>query len=347
MKVGIFGSPGAGKSTLFRALAGGGESSQKGVSAGVCTIRVPDERVDRLAAVFHPRKTTHVSITFEDIDVREEGELLSTEALAKIKGVEVLAVVLRGFSDDFHPAPPEGLDPVKEFRAIESELTLSDYLVAQKRIERMTKEARRDGEWTTLHKAIASLEQEVSLRNVAFSPEELRILAGFRFVSRIPLLPVLNVGEAELAGEPYPEFNSVAGDRGVPVIRLSARIEEEISQLSPVEQADFLKEMGIARGARDQLVRGAFDAMEYICFLTVGEDEVRAWNIQRGATALMAAGRIHSDLEKGFIRAEVIGWEDFLRCGTMAKAKAEGKLRLEGKEYVVRDGDILHVRFNV
>jgi hypothetical protein len=347
MKVGIFGAAGAGKSTLFRALAGGSEASTKGATAGVCTIRVPDERVDRLAAVFRPKKTTHVSITFEDIDAKEEGDLLSAEALAKIKGVEVLAIVLRGFSDDFHPAPPEGIDPVKGFRAIESELVLSDYLVAQKRVERMTKEARRDIEWTTLHKALASLEKEVPLRKVVFSGEELRILSGFRFASRIPPLLVLNVGEGDLAAEPYPELNSIAADRGVPLLRLSARIEEEISQLSPSEQADFLKEMGIARGARDQLVRGAFDAMEYICFLTVGEDEVRAWNIQRGATALMAAGRIHSDLEKGFIRAEVIGVEDFLRCGTMAKAKSEGKLRLEGKEYVVRDGDIFHVRFNV
>jgi hypothetical protein len=267
--------------------------------------------------------------------------------LVKIKGAEVLAIVLRGFSDDFHPAPPEGLNPVKGFRAIESELTLSDYLIAQKRIERMTKEARRDIEWTTLHKAIASLEREVPLRKVVFSGEELRILSGFRFASRVPLLLVLNVGEGDLAGEPYPELNAVARDREIPLVRLSARIEEEISQLSPAEQADFLKEMGIVRGARDKLVRGAFDAMDDICFLTVGEDEVRAWNIRRGATALMAAGRIHSDLEKGFIRAEVIGFQDFLRCGTMAKARAEGKLRLEGKEYVLRDGDIFQVRFNV
>ncbi|OGP75933.1 MAG: hypothetical protein A2Z13_00180 [Deltaproteobacteria bacterium RBG_16_64_85] len=346
MRVGIFGKAGTGKSTLFRALPGGGDTSVKGPSAGICTIRVPDERVDRLADIFRLKKATHVSITFEDIDVKED-ELLSPETLVRIKGAEVLAIVLRGFSDDFHPAPPEGLNPVKGFRAIESELTLSDYLIAQKRIERMTKEARRDIEWTTLHKAIASLEREVPLRKVVFSGEELRILSGFRFVSRVPLLLVLNVGEGDLAGEPYPELNSVARDREIPLVRLSAKIEEEISQLSQAEQADFLKEMGIVRGAREKLVRGAFDAMDHICFLTVGEDEVRAWNIRRGATALMAAGRIHSDLEKGFIRAEVIGFEDFLRCGTMAKARAEGKLKLEGKEYVLRDGDIFQVRFNV
>jgi GTP-binding protein YchF len=347
MRVGIFGNAGAGKSTLYRALAGGSDAAAKGQSAGVCTIRVPDERVDRLSSIFRPRKTTYVSITFEDIDVKEDGELLSPETLAKVKGVEVLAIVLRAFSDDFHPAPPEGLDPVKEFRAIETELTLSDYLIAQKRLERMAKEARRDAEWTTLHKATACLEKEIPLRKVDFSAEESRVISGFRFVSRLPLVLVLNAGEGDLAGEPYHELNPIAADRGVPLLRLSAKIEEEISQLSPTEQIDFLKEMGIAHSARDQLVKGAFDAMDYICFLTVGEDEVRAWNIQRGTTALAAAGRIHSDLEKGFIRAEVIGCEDFLRCGTMAKAKSEGKLRLEGKEYVVRDGDIFHVRFNV
>ncbi len=347
MRVGIFGKAGSGKSTLFRSLAGGADgAAATGKTAGVCTIKVPDDRVDRLSALFHPKKTTHIAITFVEIDPGET-ELLPPETLAKIKGVEVLGLALRGFSDDFHPAPPGGLDPVREFRSIESELVLSDYIVAQKRIERMTKEARRDSEWTALHKAIAVLEKEVPLRSLALTGDEARSLAGFRFVSQLPLVLVLNVGEGELAGEAYPELTGVAGDRGVPLIRLSARIEEEIAQLSPPEQADFLKEMGIARGARDQLVRGAFDAMDYICFLTVGEDEVRAWNIRRGTTAVSAAGRIHSDLEKGFIRAEVIGCEELLRCGSMAKAKTEGTLRLEGKEYVVKDGDIVHVRFNV
>ena len=346
MRVGIFGKAGTGKSTLFRSLAGGGDAATTGKSAGMCTIKVPDDRVDRLSALFHPKKTTHIAITFVEIDPGET-ELLATETLTNIKAVEVLALVLRGFSDDFHPAPPEGLDPVREFRSLESELVLADYVVAQKRIERMAKEARRGADWSALHKAVALLETEVPLRRLALTGDEARALAGFRFVSQLPLVLVLNVGEGELAGEPYPELTRIAADRGVPLIRLSARIEEEIAQLSPAEQAGFLKEMGIARGARDQLVRGAFDAMEYICFLTVGEDEVRAWNIRRGTTAVSAAGKVHSDLEKGFIRAEVIGCEELLRCGSMARAKTEGTLRLEGKEYVVKDGDIVHVRFNV
>ncbi|MGE5190119.1 MAG: DUF933 domain-containing protein [Gemmatimonadota bacterium] len=347
MRVGIFGKAGSGKSTLFRSLAGGADAvPAAGKAAGMCTIKVPDDRVDRLAALFRPRKTTHIAITFVEIDPGGT-ELLATETLTSIKSVDVLGLVLRGFSDDFHPAPPEGLDPVKEFRSVESELVLADYVVAQKRIERMTKEARRGPEWTALHKAVALLETEAPLRRLALAGDDARALAGFRFVSQLPLLLVLNVGEGDLAGEPYPELTGVAADRGVPLIRLSARIEEEIAQLSPAEQADFLKAMGIVEGARDRLVRGAFDAMDYICFMTVGEDEVRAWNVRRGTTAVSAAGKIHSDLEKGFIRAEVIECEELLRCGSLAKAKAEGTLRLEGKEYVVRDGDILHVRFNV
>jgi ribosome-binding ATPase len=344
--VGIFGNTGSGKSTLFRALSGAAQAGVQGKSAGVCAIKVPDERVDRMAEIFHPKKVTYISITFHDIDAGET-ELLSPQVLTQLRGVEVLALVVRAFADDYHPAPPGGLDPAAEFRELSSAVVLSDYLVAQKRIERMTKEAKRDAEWTALHKAIAAFEREIPLRNVDLSVEEERVLSGFRFVSRLPTLLILNVGEGEGAAETYPEATNEAARAKVPLVRLCAKVEEEIAELSPAEQADFLKEMGIARSARDQLVRGAFEATRYISFLTVGEDEVRAWNVREGSTAPEAAGKVHSDMEKGFIRAEVISSDDLLRCGSMAKAKMEGKLRLEGKEYVVKDGEIVHVRFNV
>jgi GTP-binding protein YchF len=347
MKVGVFGNEGVGKSTLFRALGGGqGESSVPSRGQGVCTIKVPDDRLHRLAAVFRPKKVTPISITFVEIDPGDTA-LLPPDTLTKVKGVDILTVVLRGFSDDFHPAPPGGLDPVKEFRQIESELVVSDYLVAQKRIERMTKEARRDTEWTVLHKAVDALEKEIPLRQFLLSAEENRVIAGFRFASQIPLLLVLNVAEGDISAEGYPELGEAAFSRGIPLIRLSARIEEEISLLSPEDQTVFLQEMGIHRPARDQLIRGAFEAMDFICFMTMNDEEVRAWTVRRGTVALHAAGKIHSDLEKGFIRAEVIPCDDFLRCGSMAKAKTEGKLRLEGKEYVVQDGDIMQIRFNL
>lgn len=346
MRVGIFGGGGSGKSTLLRALAGAGGADAPGKGSGVCTVRVPDERVDALARIFRPKKTTYVSITFEEIDPGET-ELLAPPAQTKIKGSEVLLVVLRGFADDFHPAPAGGLDPVREFRGIESELVVADYLVAQKRIERMTKEARRGPEWTGLHKAVAALEQEKPLRGVEFTAEEQRALAGFRFMSLLPQVLVLNVGEEAQGGEPYPELSELAGARKLPLVRLCAKIEEEVAALTPDEREEFLKGLGLGGGARDRLIRAAFDAMDYICFLTVGEDEVRAWNIPRGTTALSAAGRIHSDLERGFIRAEVIPYQAFIACGSMAAARSEGKLRLEGRDYVVREGDIVHIRFNV
>jgi len=346
MEVGIFGTAGSGKSTLFRALSGPGEDASRGKNAGVCAIKVPDERVERLSEIFRPKKTTFVTVAFHDIDAGEP-DPLSTQALAALKNAEVVVLVLRGFSDDFHPAPPGGLDPVREFREMASAMVLSDYLVAQKRIERMTKEAKRDVEWVALQKAIAAFEKGIPLRDVEIGGEEERAVSGFRFLTRLPMLLVLNVGEEAAAGKPFPGFDAEAAGAKLPLIRLCAKVEEEISQLSQAEQAEFLREMGSGQSARDLLVRGAFDAMRYISFLTVGEDEVRAWDIRRGSTAVAAAGRIHSDLEKGFIRAEVVSSEDFLRCGSMAKAKTDGKFRLEGKEYEVKDGDIVHVRFNV
>jgi ribosome-binding ATPase len=346
VKIGIFGKTGAGKSTLLRALAGEGRVPAAGRQAGICTIRVPDERVDRLAEIFRPRKPVHVSMTFEEIDPGET-ELLPAGALAKMKEVDVLVLVLRGFADDFHPAPPRGLDPAGELASIGSELVLADYLVAQKRVERMMKEARRDIEWTALQKVVAALEQGTPVRTLPITVEEARVLSGFRFVSRIPLVPVLNVGEAGLGGESFPEAARAASERGLPIVRLSAKVEEEISLLLPEEQGEFLAGMGIARSARDRLIRAAFDALEHISFLTVGDDEVRAWTVRRGTPASAAAGKIHSDMEKGFIRAEVIDFETLVRCGSLSRAKSEGKVRLEGRDYVVRDGDVLHVRFNV
>jgi GTP-binding protein YchF len=343
MRVAIFGLSGCGKSTLFRALQGGAAGTGK--SAGVCTLTVPDERVEVMARLYNPRKVTHVAITFEEVDPGGDGPV-SGEAPAKIRNGEVLALVLRNFANDFHPAPPEGLDPLRDFRKLEADLATADYLVAQKRLERLEKEKKRDLEWSAVGRAVEYLEKEIPLRTVEFSAEEQKALSGFRFLTLLPLVAVENVGEGEVEGATAGLAEAVA-ERGGSLVRLCARIEEEVAELPPEEQGAFLSDLGIAESARDRLVRAAYDAMQYITFLTVGEDEVRAWTVRRGATAPVAAGRIHSDLEKGFIRAEVVHYDDLARLGSMAKAKAEGKFRLEGKEYVVRDGDIVHVRFNV
>jgi GTP-binding protein YchF len=307
---------------------------------------VPDDRVDRLARVFHPEKTTYVSVAFHDIDAGEP-DPLSTHAATAIRDMEVIIMVLRGFSDDYHPVPPGGLDPISEFRSMASALVLSDYLIAQKRIERLAKESKRDAEWVVLNKVVSMFEKGVPMRDIGLSAEEERSVSGFRFLSRLPVLLVLNVNEADLGKEVFPELSQAALEAKVSLLRLCAVVEEEISRISPEEQAEFIKEIGTGRSAKDRLVRASFDAMRYISFMTVGEDEVRAWNVREGTTALGAAGRVHSDLEKGFIRAEVISSEDFIKCGSMAKARTDGKLRLEGKEYIVKDGDIVHIRFNL
>ena len=346
MEVGVFGAAGVGKSTLFRALAGPAAAASQKKRAGVCVVKVPDDRVDQLARIFHPEKTTYVPVAFHDIDAGEP-DLLSTQAATAIRDMEVLVLMLRGFSDGYHPDPPGGLDPVNEFRSIDSALVLSDYLIAQKRIERLAKEARRDAEWTVLQKAVSAFEKGVPMRDIGLSAEEERAVSGFRFLSRLPILLALNVNEADLGKEVFPLLSKAAMEAKIPLVHLCAVIEEEISLISSEEQAEFIKGMGIEHSAKDRLVRGAFDVMRYISFLTIGEDEVRAWNVREGTTAVAAAGRIHSDLEKGFIRAEVISYADFLKCGTLAKARTEGKLRLEGKEYVVKDGDIMQIRFNL
>ena len=203
MDVGIFGNTGSGKSTLFRSLSGAAQVSAQGKNAGVCAIKVPDERVDRMAEIFRPKKVTYISIAFHDIDAGET-DPLSPQALTELRGVEVLALIVRAFADDYHPAPPGGLDPAAEFRELSSAIVLSDYLVAQKRIERMTKEAKRDAEWTALHKAIAAFERDIPLRTVDLSVEEERVLSGFRFVSRLPTLLILNVGVSSAAVPPSP-----------------------------------------------------------------------------------------------------------------------------------------------
>jgi len=346
VEIGIFGNTGVGKSTLFRALAGSGEVSGQKKRAGVCVIKAPDDRVRRLAQVYQPEKTTFVSVAFHDIDAGEP-DPLSTQAAMAIRDMEALVLVLRGFSDDYHPVPPGGLDPISEFRSISSSLVLSDYLIAQKRIERLAKEAKRDAEWIVLNKIVSMFEKGVSMRDIGLSAEEERTVYGFRFLSRLPVLLALNVNEADLGKEVFPELSRAAMEAKVPLLRLCAVVEEEIARISPEEQAEFIKEMGTGRSAKDRLVRTAFDAMRYISFMTVGEDEVRAWTIEDGTNARSAAGKIHSDIERGFIRAETVNYDDLIAKGTYAACKDAGLVRLEGKEYIVQEGDIILFRFNV
>lgn len=350
MKVGIVGLPRSGKSTIFSALSGqdvavGHFAESTALHLG--TIKVPDPRVDELARRFRPRKVTYAEIVFVDFPPPPAGRsqaALDPTTIAQMREMDALVQVVRGFVDPLTSEPPH---PVRDLEAFKSELLLNDLLIVERRLERLKKEKGKERERSLLEQLKQALDAEQPLRLQEWTPEETSMLAGFGFLSRKPLMVVLNVAEQQ-AREPMPEeVQAWLAEHRVPGIVLAGQIEMEIAKLPEEDRAAFLADLGLSVSARDRFIRMAYELLDLISFLTTGEDEVRAWTIRRGTTALKAAGKIHSDIERGFIRAEVIAYDDFVQLGTETKAREAGKLRLEGKEYVVRDGDIIHFRFNV
>ena len=349
MKIGIVGFPRAGKTTLFNALTGlqaavGGYGDPGKPNLG--TIKVPDERIDRLSAIFTPRKTTYAEVVFVDFPGGGErsGGVLDQATLVQMRDADALVQVLRGFPD---PVSQDAAAPARDVDAFKSELVLADLAIVEKRLERSRKEKGKEAEVELLERCAAALEAETPLRRMALDAAQERALSGFGLLSRLPILVVLNVLEAEAAA-PLPEAVRERLDAdGVPALALCAQIEMEIGTLAAADRAAFLADLGVRESARDRFVQAAYALLELISFLTTGEDEVRAWPIRRGTAAVKAAGKIHSDIERGFIRAEVVAYDDFIGLGSEAKCREAGKLRLEGKEYIVRDGDIIHFRFNV
>lgn len=347
MKVGIVGFPGAGKTTVFNALTGlqatvGGYGDPGKANLG--SIKVPDARIDRLSEIFQPRKTTYAETIFVDVPgATAAAAALDQATLNQMRDADALALVLRGFAD---PLSGGAADPLRDFDNFRGELILADLALIEKRLERVRKE-QKGVEVELLERCRAALEAETPLRRVELSAADERALAGFALLSRLPLLVALNAGEAD-AGAVMPAALQARLDadqvRGLP---LCAQIEMEIAALPTEERGAFLADLGLTESARDRFIQAAYGLLDLISFLTSGEDEVRAWPIRRGTTAVKAAGKIHSDIERGFIRAEVVAFDDFVRLGSDAKCREAGKLRLEGKEYVVRDGDIIHFRFNV
>lgn len=348
MKVGIVGFPHAGKTTIFNALTGlhaevGGYGEAGKTNVGV--IKVPDARVDRLSQIFSPRKTTYAEIVFVDFagQAARERTALSAATIAQIRDAEAFALVLRGFVDAAGEAP----NPTRELADFEAELILADLGVVEKRLERLKKEKGKEREQKLLENAGEALARETPLRALDWTREDQMAMAGFGFLSRKPLLVVLNVAE-EAASQPLPQDLATALEASaLQGLVLSGSIEMEIAGLGAEDRAAFLADLGLAESAGDRFVRAAYALLDQISFLTSGEDEVRAWTIRRGTPAVRAAGKIHSDIERGFIRAEVVHFDDFVHFGTEAKCREAGKLRLEGKDYVIRDGDIVHFRFNV
>ncbi len=358
MRIGLFGFPQTGKSTLFRLLTG----AQAPVHAGRDTVqvgvaKVPDPRLDKLTEMHLPKKHTPATVEYMDLVGVEKGEAAEALPLEQLRTVDALAHVVRGFRDDAVPHVEGAIDPARDAATMEMELILADHTIAERRIEKLALAVRKAGreedrkDLETLQKCLAALEREVPLRNLEFTEDETKRLRGYTFLSLKPLLVVVNADEADAAkldaGAAGFGLEAREGKPSTAVVALSAKIEAEIAALDPADAAAFRGELGIAEPALDRMIRASYRLLGRISFFTAGEDECRAWTIRRGTRARTAAGVIHSDIEKGFIRAELVHYDDLVAAGSWDACKTKGLLRLEGKDYEMRDGDVVHFRFNV
>src|SRR5262249_13447832 len=305
-----------------------------------------DARVDALTDLFQPKKKTFAEIVFSDVAAAAGGggtsRGLDRNVLSAMGEGDALCQVVRGFtSDDGAP------DPLREVADHDAEMTLADLELVEKRLERLKKEKGKPREAEALAQLKTHLDAEKPLRELGLSEEDSALFSGYRFLMQKPLLIVLNVEEGAVAAPAPPPVVARTQERGLGLVVLSAKVEQDIAQMAPDEQRDFVAALGLTSPARDRFIQAAFALLSLISFLTAGPDECRAWPIRRGTTAHRAAGKIHSDIERGFIRAEVMRVEDLLALKTEAKVREQGKLRLEGKEYVVADGDVINFRFNV
>jgi len=298
--------------------------------------------VDALAALFQPKKTVYAELTFTDLGGGPQ-EGFDRSLLNAMREVDALCQVVRGFVDAAGEAPA----PLREIADLETETILADLEIVEKRVERLAKDRSDPAELALLERARAALDQERPLRHLDFAAEERRRISGYGLLTLKPLMLVLNVAEADVARGAPPELESAASERGLGLVVLSAQVEMDIAQMPEEEQQDFAASLGLPEPARNRFIRAAYALMDLISMLTTGSDECRAWPVARGTPAPQAAGKIHSDIERGFIRAEVVGWEDLIALGSEAKCREAGKLRVEGKSYIIQDGDTVNFRFNV
>ena len=362
MKAGIVGLPLCGKTTLFNVLTkrnvqtgsyGGGSEPNVG------TVKVPDERVDTLSNMFEPKKTTYATVEYVDVAGLTKGSVqdggLGSQLLAHIRNVDAIIHVVRTFTNETVPMPEGGINPAGDIETLNFELMLSDLGIVEKRIERLQLDIRKKGEKSKeqelhlMEHLKEQLENEMSIKEIEFTEDEKRLLRGYQFLTQKPMLIVLNIGEDEISDtEKYQELISHNEEQGMPTVALSAEIESEIEQLEDEEDVHaFMEDMGITELGLTRLIRVSYELLGLISFFTVGKDEVRAWTIPQDTKAVHAAGAIHSDLERGFIRAEVTHYDDLMQHGSLSSARQHGVLHVEGKEYIVQDGDIINVRFNV
>ena len=363
MDLGIIGVARSGKTSLFNAVTRGqaqvgAYSSQQEPNVGIA--RVPDARVDALARVFKPKKTTYAEIRWVDYPVAGFGaEGPGNRFLAEIAGLDALVHVVRAFRDETVPHPDQTVDPHRDLESLELELTFADLGLIERRLNRMEAEMRAlkasDRGWLEQERELlAKLQHELeaghAIRSVALSEAEVKRLSAYQFVTRLPMLLVVNIGEDDIAraAEIEAEFTARHGGSGVAVAALCAKVEAELATLEAEEAAEFRADLGLPpESSLDRAIGAAYALLGLQSFLTAGDDECRAWAVRRGATAPEAAGKIHSDLERGFIRAEVASWDELVAAGSNAELKKRGRLRTEGKTYVVQDGDVINILFNV
>jgi len=362
VKIGLIGLPLVGKTTFFNLLtkahAATSSFANAKIASNIGSAKIPDARVDFLTMLYKPKKVTYASIDFIDVPGLGKGSSLGSglgnQFLENIRKTDALVHVIRVF-DDAEVAHSEGdIDPLRDIDIINLELLFADLGVIETRIERIetAKKLKKDNlaELEALKKCKAALEQGKLLRQLDLSTEERAFLSSFEFLSEKPLILLANVSESDLKRGEYPQkavIMNFAAENNIPLIECCAKTEMELNDLNDDEKTLFMKEMGINRSGIDILASTSYDLLGLISFLTTGEDEVRAWTIKKGLEAKKAAGKIHSDIERGFIRAEVVKFQHLLECQTMNKVKEKGLFRLEGKEYTVEDGDIVSFRFNV
>lgn len=351
-----------GKTTIFNLLTGSGAETSNFLTGktetNVGSARVPDYRVEFLSRLYRPRKTTYAQIQFADVPglVRgsSQGQGVGNQFLNAIRNVDMIVHVVRTFVNPDVPHVDEGIDPLRDIDTIGMELLLADMEAVEKRIERIKggKKIKNENalELEVMEKCLEALENEISIGRLELTEEEKQALRNHNFFTEKPLLLLVNTDEEQFKSQLYPgkeELTAYAGQRGLPSMEICGKIEMEISQLPGEDRELFLADLGVSQSGVDRLARVVYDYLGLISFFTVGEDEVKAWTIRKGTEARRAAGKIHSDIERGFIKAEVVKYHDLENLGNMAKIKEKGLFRLEGKEYTVEDGDIINFRFNV
>lgn len=366
MQIAIIGLSASGKTTVFNTLTRGHADTggYGGMTLHVGVVKVPDERLDRLAEVFKPRKIVHADVTYVDLPAppaSSEGhvgaEELPAEHLARLRESDALLHVVRAFESPAVPHPAGSVDPARDLETLDLELILADLAILDRRLERLQASGRHgspaereanDREADILRRLKVALEAGTPIRDVGLAAEEARTIRGFRFLTEKPVLVLLNVGEGDLPASEalVARISGAYRHEHALVAALSAKIEMELGELEPDEAAVFMAELGIAESGLARVIRLSYALLGLISFLTAGPDEVRAWPIPDGATAVDAAGAIHTDLARGFIRAEVVPYEDLLALGSTAEARRHGKLRSEGRTYIVHDGDVVEVLFS-